>query len=377
MTYAESVTTSELGAFSWERTAANNSDRGTVGLPGHKPTANVVNAWSNNCCGDECMKVKSNSPDTTCVTMAYDARRNRTSVGCNEESFVKIRVMVLSVSNLVCDWGWNFVCLSPSQVGDLYNTGTKTCVMSWDCRSSTTLGNWHLTHSVAGQCDRRCSTLSCCPQKWQASFSSSVKCCFWRDCQVQCLFSVPWGTSLHCNDQCVKRRRDSRSDARPQCSSNDQRFPSSFGEVLHALLVRGVPCPARGQCLQSRLSIPVVAPTPCRRSAMSLPHYWVTRPLQENWQPCRLRRVAMKSTHWTQRGRGRIFPQPGSGLLSVERMDASAGSCAANATNAFAAAALAVRHRRKTARNERRKGYRRQGEQVRVGWYPGGPEPRR
>ena len=103
MTYAESVSTSELGAFSWERTAANNSDRGTVGLPGHKPTANVVNAWSNNCCGDECMKVKSNSSDTTCVTMAYDARRNRTSVGCNEESSVKIRVMVLSVSNLVCD----------------------------------------------------------------------------------------------------------------------------------------------------------------------------------------------------------------------------------------------------------------------------------
>ena len=252
MTYAESVTTSELGAFSWERTAANNSARGTVGLAGHKPTANVVNAWPNNCCGDECMKVKSNSSDATCVTMAYDARRNRTSVGCNEESSVKIRVMVLSVSNLVCDWGWNFVCLSPSQVGDLYNTGTKTCVMSWDCRSSTTLGNWHLTHSVAGQCNRRCSTLSCCPQKWQASFSSSVKCCFWRDCQVQCLFSVPWGTSLHCNDQCVKRRRDSRSDARPQCSSNGQRFPSSFGEVLHPLLVRGVPCPASGQCLQRR-----------------------------------------------------------------------------------------------------------------------------
>lgn len=103
MTYAESVTTSELGAFSWERTAANNSDRGTVGLAGHKPTANVVNAWSNNCCGDECMKVKSNSSDATCVTMAYDARRNRTSVGCNEASSVKIRVMVLSVSNLVCD----------------------------------------------------------------------------------------------------------------------------------------------------------------------------------------------------------------------------------------------------------------------------------
>ena len=72
--------------------------------------------------------------------MAYDAHRNRTSVGCNEEPSVKIRVMVLSVSNVVCDWSWNFICLSNSQAGDLYRTGTKTCVMSWDCKNSTTLG---------------------------------------------------------------------------------------------------------------------------------------------------------------------------------------------------------------------------------------------
>ena len=77
------------------------------------------------------------------------------------------------------------------------------------------------------------------------------------------------GTSLHCNDQCV-------TDARPQCSSNGQRFPSSFGEVLHpsSACARG-PLPRSramfAATMRSRTSIPVVAPTPCRRSTMSLP----------------------------------------------------------------------------------------------------------